>query len=58
MTSENTVTLPTNVSTTLNTFVAAAKKAFADAKKHVKDVVKRQAERLYEAPGGTSDTGW
>jgi predicted nucleotidyltransferase len=30
MTSENTVTLPTNVSTTLNTFVAAAKKAFAD----------------------------
>jgi predicted nucleotidyltransferase len=30
MTSETTITLPTNVSTTLSTFIAAAKKAFAD----------------------------
>ena len=30
MTSETTITLPTNVSTTLNTFIAAAKKAFGD----------------------------
>ena len=30
MTSETTVTLPTNVSTTLNTFIAAAKKAFGE----------------------------
>jgi predicted nucleotidyltransferase len=30
MTSETTITLPTNVSTTLSTFVAAAKKAFGD----------------------------
>jgi len=30
MTSETTVTLPTNVSTTLNSFIAAAKKAFGD----------------------------
>ncbi len=30
MTSENTVTLPTNVSSALNTFIAAAKKAFGD----------------------------
>jgi predicted nucleotidyltransferase len=30
MTSETTVTLPTNVSTTLHTFIAAAKKAFGD----------------------------
>lgn len=30
MTSETTITLPTNVSTTLSTFIAAAKKTFAD----------------------------
>jgi len=30
MTSENTITLPTNVSTTLSTFIAAAQKAFGD----------------------------
>lgn len=30
MTSETTITLPTNVSTTLSTFIAAAKKAFGD----------------------------
>lgn len=36
MTSEITITLPTNVSTTLSTFIAAAKKAFGD---HLRSVV-------------------
>jgi predicted nucleotidyltransferase len=36
MTSETTITLPTNVSTTLSTFIAAAKKAFGD---HLRSVV-------------------
>ena len=36
MTSETTITLPTNVSTTLRTFIAAAKKAFGD---HLRSVV-------------------